>query len=151
MTDMSAAAVAERAVARMTEFVRAWKRRGRPAIIARAEENPAAISVPEKTLTVYDVEAVLAENAELRVRAEQTKNALAGATEANTMLRKGITKTRAEIAELRERIVSDLYDVAEELKQQADQAGADNRTGQTVLLAKADTYADAAERVRSQS
>lgn len=148
MTDMSAAAVAERAVARMTDFVRVWKRRGRPAIIARVEENPAAISVPEKTLTVYDIEAVLAENAELRIRAKQAKDALAGATEANTMLRKGITKARAEMAELRERIVSDLYDVAEELKQQA---GSDNRTGQTILLVKADAYADAAERVRSQS
>lgn len=102
-------------------------------------------------LTREDLAALLAENAELHNRAEQTKFALAGATEANTMLRKGITKTRAEMAELRERIVSDLYDVAEELKQQADRAGSVNRTGQTVLLVKADAYADAAERVRSQS
>lgn len=102
-------------------------------------------------LTREDLAALLAENAELQSRAEQAKFALDGATEANTMLRKGITKTRAEMAELREQIASELLDRAEELKRRADQAGSDNPTGRTVMLVQAEVWSDAAEHVRSRS
>lgn len=68
----------------------------------------------------------------------------------NNELRAGAEAAKRDLAELRERIAADLDGVAEELRDRADQAGSDNRTGQAVMLVQAKAYAAAAGRIRSQ-
>lgn len=72
------------------------------------------------------VERLFKENIKLRARAEEAER---------------------QLADLRGQIAADLNGVAAELQQRADEAGADNRTGQTILLVQAEAYAAAAKRV----